>query len=151
MRFNDAVIGIAAIIFGLAVILHVRSYPSMGDGMPGPALFPTILGILLIVIGTLQIPRGIKSRAPFAALLPELTARGAGNILLTLAGVIFYIYASDSLGFLPTSFCVMFVLMLVLKGNFFLSAAVAAGATLCIYLIFVKMLMVPLPAGIFAF
>jgi putative tricarboxylic transport membrane protein len=151
MRFNDAAIGVAAIIFGLIVVVHVQSYPDMGDGMPGPSLFPTVLGILIMVAGAVQIPRGIKSRAPLAARLPAFTSRGTVNIAMAALGVLFYIYASDSLGFLLTSFCVMFVLMLVLKGKFVLSALVAAGATLCVYVIFGKMLLVPLPAGFFSF
>jgi putative tricarboxylic transport membrane protein len=151
MRFNDAVIGIAAIAFGLIVVLHVQSYPGMGDGMPGPSLFPTVLGVLIMIAGAVQIPRGMKSRAPLVQCLPDFTSRGAANIAMTVFGVLFYVYASDSLGFLLTSFCIMFVLMLLLKGKFALSALVAAGATLCIYVVFNKMLMVPLPTGFFSF
>jgi putative tricarboxylic transport membrane protein len=83
--------------------------------------------------------------------LPDFTARGVANIAATALGVLFYVYASDSLGFLLTSFCVMLVLMLLLKGKFALSALVAAGATLCIYIVFNKMLLVPLPTGFFSF
>ncbi|MDR3229803.1 MAG: tripartite tricarboxylate transporter TctB family protein [Synergistaceae bacterium] len=151
MRFNDAVIGVAVILFGLIVIVHVQSYPDMGDGMPGPSLFPTVLAGLLVIAGAVQIPRGIRSKAPLAERLPEFTARGVGNMLVAVLGVVFYIYASDTLGFLLTSFCVMFTLMLVLRAGFFVSALVAAGAAVCIYLMFNKMLMVPLPIGLFAF
>ncbi|MDR1049101.1 MAG: tripartite tricarboxylate transporter TctB family protein [Synergistaceae bacterium] len=151
MRFNDAVIGVAAIVFGLVVVVHVQSYPDMGDGMPGPSLFPTVLGVLLMIAGAVQIPRGIKSRAPFVKRLPDFTARGVVNIAVTVLGVLFYIYASDFLGFLLTSFLAMFVPMLTLKGKFVLSALAASGATLCIYLIFCKMLLVPLPTGLFYF
>jgi putative tricarboxylic transport membrane protein len=151
MRFNDAVIGVAAMIFGLVVVVHVQSYPEMDGGMPGPSLFPTVLGILILIAGAVQIPRGIRSRAPFAKCLPDFTPKGVANIAMTIAGVLFYVYASDFLGFLLTSFCVMFVLMLLLKGKFALSALVAAGAALCIYIVFNKMLLVPLPAGLFSF
>jgi putative tricarboxylic transport membrane protein len=150
MRFNDALIGIGIIIFGLVVVVHVQSYPSMRDNMPGPALFPTVLGSLLIIAGAVQIPRGIKSRAPLVTVLPEFTARGICNMAAVILGVIFYIYASDTLGFLLTSFCVMFVLMMMLKGKPLPSALVAAGAALCAYLIFNKMLLVPLPSGLFS-
>ncbi|MDR1377342.1 MAG: tripartite tricarboxylate transporter TctB family protein, partial [Synergistaceae bacterium] len=144
-------IGVAAVIFGLIVVVHVQSYPDMGDGMPGPSLFPTVLGVLIMLAGAVQIPRGMKSGAPFVKCLPDFTARGIVNIAITVLGVLFYVYASDFLGFILTSFCVMFVLMLALKGKPVVSALAAAGATLCIYVIFNKMLLVPLPAGLFSF
>ena len=150
MRFNDALIGIGVIIFGLVVVVHVQSYPRMGD-MPGPSLFPTVLGILLMIIGGTQISRGIKSRAPLIALLPGFNARGICYILAVVLGVVFYICASEILGFLLTSFCVMFVLMLIMKGKPLPSAFVSAGAALFAYLIFNKMLSVPLPRGLFYF
>jgi putative tricarboxylic transport membrane protein len=151
MRFNDALIGIAIMIFGLVVVVHVQSYPSMGNNMPGPSLFPTIIGILLMIAGGVQIPKGITSRAPLVARLPNFTLKGICNIVAVVLGVVFYIYASDTLGFLLTSFCVMFVLMLLLKGKPLPSALVAAGATLCVYILFNKMLLVPLPRGFFSF
>ena len=151
MRFNDALIGVAVIIFGLVMVVHVQSYPSMGNNMPGPSLFPTVLGVLLMIVGAVQVPRGIKSRAPLVTILPEFNARGIFNIVALVIGVVFYIYASDTLGFLLTSFCIVFVLILTLKGKPLSSALVAAGATLFVYLIFNKMLMVPLPRGFFFF
>ena len=150
MRFNDAFIGIGMIIFGLAVVVHVQSYPSMGN-MPGPSLFPTVIGVLLMIAGAVQIPGGIKSRAPLVAILPELTARGILNIIAIILGVVFYIYVSETLGFLLTSFCVMFVLMLILNAKPLPSALVAVITVLCAYLIFNKMLLVPLPRGLFYF
>jgi len=150
MRFNDALIGIGMIVFGLVVVVHVQSYPRMGS-MPGPSLFPTVLGILLMIVGAAQISRGIKSRAPLIALLPGFNARGICYILAVVFGVVFYIYASETLGFLLASFCIMFVLMLIMRGKPLPSALVSAGAALCAYLIFNKMLSVPLPRGLFYF
>ena len=150
MRFNDALIGIGMIIFGLVVVIHVQSFPRMGD-MPGPSLFPTVLGVLLMIAGAVQIPGGIKSRAPLVTILPELTARGIFNIAAIILGVFFYIYASEALGFLVTSFCIMFTMMLILKAKPLPSALVSAITVLCAYLIFNKMLMVPLPLGLFYF
>jgi putative tricarboxylic transport membrane protein len=151
MRFNDAVIGVFVILLGLGVILHVWSYPAMGDGMPGPSLFPTVIGALLMAAGAVQIPKGIRSGVPFVRRLPEFNARGVGNILVTVLGVFFYIYASDFLGFLLTAFCIVFAMMLTLKSKILVSAATAVGAALFVYIIFNKMLMVPLPIGLFAF
>jgi putative tricarboxylic transport membrane protein len=151
MRFNDAVIGIFIVIFGLVIVIHVQSYPDMGDGMPGPSLFPTVIGVLLMITGAVQIPKGLRSGASLVSLLPEFNAHGIGNILSVIIASLFYIYASDFLGILLTSFCIMFGMMQVLKAKVVISAVVSIGATLCIYVIFNKCLMVPLPLGIFSF
>ena len=150
MRFNDALIGIAVIILGLTVVTHSQTFPRLGN-MPGPSLFPTIIGSLLMLIGAEQVFSGIKSRAPLVTFLPGFNVKGISNVLTAIIGVIFYIYAADKLGFLLTSFCIMFVMMILMKGKLLPSILSAAGATLCAYLIFNKMLSVPLPRGIFYF
>ena len=150
MRFNDALIGIGIFVFGLVVVIHVQSFPRMGS-MPGPSLFPTVLGGLLMIIGVVQIFHGIKSRAPLVELLPGFNVRGICDILAVVLGVVFYIYVSEALGFLLTSFCISFILMLIMKGKPLPSAFVSAGAALFAYLIFNKMLSVPLPRGLFYF
>jgi putative tricarboxylic transport membrane protein len=150
MRFNDALIGIGAIIFGLVVVIHAQSFPRMGN-MPGPSLFPTVLGVLLMIAGAVQIPSGIKSRAPLVTVLPEFTAGGVFKTAAFVLGVFFYIYAAETLGFLLTSFCIMFVLMLLLRAKPLPAALVSAGTTLAAYLIFNKMLLVPLPMGLLYF
>jgi putative tricarboxylic transport membrane protein len=122
----------------------------MGN-MPGPSLFPTVLGVLLMITGAVQIPGGIRSRAPLVAILPEFTAGGILNSAAFFLSVVFYIYASEALGFLLTSFSIMFVLMLILRAKPLPSALVSAGTTLAAYLIFNKMLLVPLPRGLFYF
>ncbi|MDR1732543.1 MAG: tripartite tricarboxylate transporter TctB family protein [Synergistaceae bacterium] len=151
MRFNDALIGIFVILFGLGIVIHVQSYPTMSGGMPGPELFPTVIGVLLMIAGAVQIPTGLRSKAPLVRRLPEFNLRGVCNIVLVFVGVVFYIYASEYLGFLLTAFCIVYVLMLALRGKLFLSAIIAAGAAVFAYMLFNKLLMVPLPIGLFAF
>ncbi|MDR2727285.1 MAG: tripartite tricarboxylate transporter TctB family protein [Deltaproteobacteria bacterium] len=151
MRFNDAVIGVLTILLSLIVIIHVQSYPAQPGGRPGPALFPIVLSVLLMIAGSVLIVDGRRSRAPLFQILPELDAKGAGNIMLFLAAIVFYIVVSETLGFLATSFVVMVSMMSVLKARLKLGVPVAAGTTVLIYLIFNKILLVPLPRGILAF
>ena len=151
MRFNDVVIGIAAIIAGIVIFIHVQSFPSQAGGRPGPALFPAILAVLLVVIGAVLVAQGRRSGEPLCQIPSDLDARGVGNIILTLGSIVFYVLASEFLGFLLTSFIVMVAMMLMLKARAVIAMPVAASTTLCIYAIFNKMLMVPLPRGILAF
>ena len=148
MRFNDAVIGILVILIGIIIFVHVQSFPAQEGGRPGPALFPEVLAILMIISGAVLVHGGVKSKAPLAERLPDLDGRGVANILLMLAGIVFYIAVSERIGFLLTSFIVMVALMYILKASIKMAIPVAIVTTLCIYGIFNKMLMVPLPKGL---
>ncbi|MDR2726420.1 MAG: tripartite tricarboxylate transporter TctB family protein [Deltaproteobacteria bacterium] len=151
MRFNDAVIGVAAIIVGLLIFIHVQSFPSQAGGRPGPALFPATLAALLMIAGVVLVVQGHRAGGPLCQIPPELNARGVGNIMMTLGAIVFYVLVSEYLGFLLASFVVMVGMMLMLKARARIAIPVAAGTTLCIYAIFHKMLMVPLPRGLLAF
>ncbi|GHS87504.1 hypothetical protein AGMMS49957_07460 [Synergistales bacterium] len=154
MRFNNIVIGIAAILSGSFIFVYSQSFPSLGDGRPGASLFPMVLSVLLVIVGLVQIPSGVKNvknKEPLFTRLPEFDLQGFCNFLVVVMCVMFYIYASDSLGFLITSFLVVFIMTLTLRARVTVSIAVAVGATLCIYLMFGKMLMVPLPVGLLSF
>lgn len=151
MRVNDKLIGIITMALGLAIIIRVQFYPSQAGGQPGPALFPEVIGALLMVVGMVLFWQARRSTAPMVARLPELTARGVGNVLFTAGAIIFYILVSQSLGFLLTSFIIMVGMMSLLKAKLTLSIPVAAGTTICIYMIFNKMLLVPLPRGFLYF
>ncbi len=151
MRFNDAILGILAILVGIVVFIHSQSFPPMTDGHPGPSLFPSVISTLFIIVGIVLCFHGHKSRLPMFTKLPELDAKGFGNIAMTLLSVVFFILFSERLGFLLTSFVCMIVLMLILKTRLFVALPVAGGMSLFIYTIFHKLLMVPLPRGFLYF
>ncbi len=120
MRVNDAIIGLIAIVIGLAVLIHVQSFPAQAGGRPGPALFPSGLSVLFIISGIVLIlqERCKSEHQPWFERLPELNVKGIGNILVTLLAVVFYIFVSETIGFLLTSFIVMIALSCVaLLGN----------------------------------
>lgn len=151
MRVNDAVIGMLVIILGISVYIHVQSFPFQGDGHPGPSLFPSVLAILFCVVGVILIYQGVKSKQVMFAIIPGLTAKGIGNIVVTLIAILFYVFTSEKLGFLLTSFIIMLSLMFILKAKPIHALPVAVGMTLFIYCVFNKILLVPLPQGIIYF
>jgi putative tricarboxylic transport membrane protein len=150
MRVNDAVIGLIAILVGIGVFWHVQTFPSQG-GHPGPALFPGILAVLMIGAGIALIVKGLRAKQPWFQVPPELDSRGVGNIVAALAGVAFYIIASETLGFLVTASCIMFCLMLLLKARAVQALPVALCMAVFLYALFNKGLLVPLPRGLIAF
>jgi putative tricarboxylic transport membrane protein len=151
VRFNDAVIGIAIAAFALAMMWHTRTFPSFPGQKYGPALFPLLLGICFLVAAAILIWRGLaeRQRVPWLGLAPwTRDVRLAGGVALVLASIVFYILASDALGFLVTSFMVLAALMLWLGERWPTAFAVAAGMTLLIDWFFGDVMRIPLPRGL---
>jgi hypothetical protein len=137
---KDLWTGIIYIAFGAAAIFIARDY---GLGTPrkmGPAFFPGILSIILIVIGIISLTRSfIRSGTPVgrftfrglllvtgATVLFGLIARGAGLVIALPALVIVSAYASHKF-----SWRTSIIMAIVLTAS-------------CI-LIFLKGLGIPLP------
>ena len=149
MRFNDAVIGLTLIIFGVVVLLHTRGFPTLEEGYPGPSLFPNVLAILFIIAGIVLSLQGVRKGKPLIEMDRQVFGgRLLVNILSVLAVILFYIFLSDTLGFLALSFILLFLMMKWLKATSLWSLVMAGGVTLGIYLLFAKVLLVPLPWGL---
>jgi putative tricarboxylic transport membrane protein len=70
------------------------------------------------------------------------------NALFVLGGTIGYILVVDFLGFIPTATLLLFLLMCWLHARVITAAAVAILLALGIYLLFARLLLVPLPRGV---
>jgi hypothetical protein len=132
--------GLIYIAFGSAAIVLSRDY-GMGTMMKmGPAYFPTILGILLIVIGVISLVRafikpgsgiGVFALRALVLIIVSIIlfgfiVRGAGLVIALPALVFVSAYAS-------------------IQFHWKYSMALAAGLTVFCILVFLKGLGVPLP------
>lgn len=149
MRVSNTAIGLFLIIFALAVIIHTRTFPSLGNEYPGPSLFPRVLAVLFILAGIGLIIQGIKNREKILKFDTGAVNRaGWINILFVLGAVVCYIFLADAIGFLILSFVIMTVLVKWLRAKTSWSLVMSAGVTLAIYILFAKILLVPLPWGL---
>ena len=69
------------------------------------------------------------------------------NFLVTIGCLLFYIFASEKVGFIPTSIAILSVMFLALGVRRKLILPVAVFATMLVFFIFYKGLRVPLPWG----
>ncbi|MBX2880332.1 MAG: tripartite tricarboxylate transporter TctB family protein [Granulosicoccus sp.] len=155
MRFNDAVIGCVLVIFALAEIAYTQTFPSLFGQRYGPALFPQIIGAGLIAAGLLLVVRGLiqKRRAGVHGRWLETgpwvnQSRLKINLLLVLLALLAYILLSDWLGFILMSLLTLSVLLYRLGSSIPVSLLIATATTATLYLMFAKLLLVPLPAGL---
>lgn len=151
MRFNDAVFGIVLIGFAAIAAVATLDFPAMPGQAYGPALFPRLLCAGFAVSGSLLVLSGIRNRA--AQPLAEFDAwarssRGLGALGVTIGGLVFYILVSESLGFIPTAFVTVSVLMITLRGHWVSSLLIAAAVTMLVHQVFYGLLLVPLPWGV---
>jgi putative tricarboxylic transport membrane protein len=151
MRFNSAVFGVVLLLFSAAMMAYTRTFPEMPGQDYGPALFPLLIGIALSICGVLLVFQGIRSRrnVPLVVLGDwAYEPRQRVNFALVVAALIFYIAVSEYLGFVPTAFVILAVLLVRFGTPLVTSLSVAAAATLVIHTLFARFLLVPLPWGL---
>ncbi|CAN5718110.1 tripartite tricarboxylate transporter TctB family protein [soil metagenome] len=151
MKFNDAVFGLILMILGATVIAVVQGYPKIPGQQVGPALFPGLIATGLFIGGLALLVRGVRERAvvPWLALEDWVRSpRHLAGFAVLVASVLFYLFASEKLGFLPVAAIILTANFYVLKVPIGRAVLIAVIATLVIHFAFYKLLRVPLPWGV---
>jgi putative tricarboxylic transport membrane protein len=151
MRLNDAVFGVLLIVFAIAEIAYTRTFPSLHGQAYGPDLFPILIGVGFLITGAVLTFQGLAQRAGHTLLEVGAWAadrRNVVNFALVLLALLFYIAASDWLGFILTAFIIMLVLLKSFGSGWVAAVVIATLTTLCIHTLFARVLLVPLPWGL---
>ena len=151
MKFNDAVSGAALLALAIAILVNISSYPLIPGQSVGPAVFPGLLALLLIICSLLLIRKGIASSKEEAWLtFGDWMKSGyhLRNFLITVGSLVFYIFASEPLGFLLCGTAILAVMFWALAVRRALVLPLAVLITLVIHTVFYKGLRVPLPWGV---
>jgi len=151
VKLNDAIFGLVLLALGAAVLFTVQSFPQMPGQHVGPALFPGLIATGLCIGGFILVVRGWRDRQAEPWLVWDDWVRSPRHILalaVLLGSVVFYIVASNWLGFLPTATLILVAMFLVLRVPPGRSVLIAVIAALVIHFAFYKLLRVPLPWGL---
>lgn len=145
----DILFGILFALFGGWIFLQAMTFPNLKGGYPGPGLFPQLLGILLVLTGLgLALNAALERAFPQPRTLFRPPYREKINALLVVLAVIAYILFVDTLGFIPMGLVITIGLMLRTGVSLRWSLVVGIGVTIVIYILFNRILHVPLPSGI---
>lgn len=150
MKINDAIFGAVFLVLSALVLWDVRSYPTIPGQDVGPAAFPGAVAALLAVCSVLLIVQGVRARDGgwFERGAWMMSPRQIVAFVVTLAGMLLYVIAADTIGFLILGTVILFALMLALNVRVPVALAVAVLATVAIHIVFYKALRVPLPWGL---
>ena len=160
MQLSDRITGAFLIGLGAVAAYGGSRLPPVPGQQVGPNVFPMVVGIGLALCG-LMIMFGLGHRfeeeaeADLAAHVDrgladssKLGELGGLRALLPPLLLIFYVFAVDTLGFLPTAAVMVFATAVALKAPLRLALPLALAAPVVVQLIFLKLLRVPLPAGL---
>lgn len=151
MRANDAIAGLVLIILSIVMIALTASFPDFPGQKYGPSLFPRILGAGLIVCGGMLMWNGLAARRAGAPWI-EIAAwarepRQLVTFFLVIALLLIYIFAAETVGFIPLALLFLATLFLWLGVRPWIAVATAVVSTVTIYWFFATLLRVPLPRG----
>lgn len=155
MKIGDTVVGAGFVAAGAAIFAATLGFPRLDGGAPGPALFPQVLAVLMVGFAACLVApavlrlRKVPSDAGLAH--PGLSPTGVVNALLVFAAIVIFMLVSPVVGFLLTTAAILFGLMWWLGTPVRRAALASVGLTLFVYVIFGKVLRVPLPLGLLWF
>jgi putative tricarboxylic transport membrane protein len=152
MRVNDLISGALLIALATAMIAYTATFPPFPGQKYGPALFPRIIGGGLIICGLLLI---VRCRGQLAAGAPlgriddaYRPVKGWASVALILGVIMVYIAFSSVLGFVPTAFVGLLLLLWWFGVGVGRSILIAMVAVLVVDWFFGWLFRVPLPIGV---
>lgn len=152
MRVNDAVSGAVFAALGGALIHQAGRLPGFPGQKYGPDLFPTILGVSLILCGLGLVIRGLRVKASGGPWLYHQEWmkewRSLANVFAFIFAIVLYILLSEPIGFIPVAFSVMTGLFLWFQVPWQRAVLVSAAMTLGFFWFFDKLFRIPLPRGL---
>jgi putative tricarboxylic transport membrane protein len=151
MKLNDAIFGLLLLVLGGSVLGIVQKFPKIPGQQVGPALFPGLIAIGICVGGLILLVRGWRDRAAVPWFAVEDWVRSPRHLLgfaVLVGSVVFYMLASQTLGFLICSALILTALFYVLQVPLGRALLIAIIASLVIHFAFYKLLRVPLPWGV---
>lgn len=142
------IVAVLSLICGTAIICMSLTFPKGTDGVPGPGIFPIIIGAMMIVSAVLLIIRTTLTKkegnGSLAMLSPEKK-----RVYLTMLVLVVYFILLPYIGFCVSSFIMLLLLIKWYSRKSILKSIIlAAVITAIVYLLFSMVLNVPLSFGL---
>lgn len=139
----DFIASIIMLFIGIYVLIEVSNFRKISSLDIGPAFFPKILGILLIIFALLISFKAIKKNNN------EKINFVNKNLIIVLLSIILYCVLFNVIGFVISSTIMLAFLMRIMGSDKWIKTIITSFViVIVIYFIFKMLLNVPLPWGI---
>jgi len=151
MRVNDLILGSALLLFAVALGFYAQTFPDIPGQQYGASVFPTAIACGFAGSGLIMIASALRQNAPLVIWADWARERhGLRNVVVTILAILFYILASDRLGFILTMVPILLVMLRLFGVGWIVTVTASIGVTLAIQYLFSEFLYVPLPWGVLA-
>jgi putative tricarboxylic transport membrane protein len=151
VRLNDSLIALLLIALAVAVMVHASGFPLMPGQSFGPALFPTLIAVGLILAGLSLIAIRVRSGHTQPVLEVDPWVRNPQllfDFLLVVGALLFYILFSDELGYFIVAPIALAAFLFATGTRGLIVLPVALVVPLLMHYVFYTLLKVPLPWGL---
>jgi putative tricarboxylic transport membrane protein len=152
MRRRDIFSSLFLFVSSAIYTIGSFNYQSWDRYGPGPGFFPLVLGTILCVLSAIFFLMKVVKRGgqdEEATESESLSLRNIGKSLIYLGAIICFCFFFTVLGSLPTIFLFMMAVMILMnRRSVKLSLSVSILSGVLAYVLFVRLLGVPLPGGI---
>jgi putative tricarboxylic transport membrane protein len=157
MAVRKEIVGsLVPVLFGAGFLLYDTKYPLDNWANPGPAVFPFLVGLVLVILSVWQFVRASRKPKPSGSEAKILSVReffqtnkGEVKALLMIAVFIVYLAMVQWVGFFVSNFLFVVTSSRLMKARDWRGpVALSLGVNLFCYLLFEVWLKLSFPRGI---
>ena len=153
MKKVNILISVVFIFFSIFILMESSNFQQtmISDNFVGAAFFPRVMAFIMIFLAIVLLVTSILDKNKRNKNIKEIFNKDM-LMPITGIGIIFvYILLMDILGFIISTICLNFALLICFKvKNRLTLFTVPIFTSIIIYFVFKEMLIVPLPKGIFS-
>ncbi len=152
MKKGNIITAVLVMALSVYIIITCAGYPTAeayGTGVPGPGLWPMAVAALMLIAGIMLLVKALRTK-PEEDTPIAIWSDGTKRVYITMAILVVYVAVLGILGFLLSSFIMLFIfIQWFARKNPLITAVISALATFISYAVFKFLLNVPVDFGLF--
>jgi putative tricarboxylic transport membrane protein len=138
--------GIVILLFAVTIFIQSFSYNYNSKMGPGPGLLPVWLSGSLIILSMIYLVKAMKSTKSNESVLPK--GKSLRNVLTILFALIVFMLVVSLAGFMIAGTLFLYILLIRVY-KWYINLGISIGVTGVLFLLFYKLLSVPLPVNVY--